>query len=46
MFKEELGSGLCVDVLLPGGHNPHLGKASTTIKTQSLPILVDGRVGM
>jgi hypothetical protein len=27
LFKEELGSGIGMDVLLPGGHNRHLGKA-------------------
>jgi hypothetical protein len=26
MFKEELGSGICSDVLLAGSQNHHLGK--------------------
>jgi hypothetical protein len=27
LFKEDLGSGLCYDTLLAGGHNRHLRKA-------------------
>ena len=31
-FKEELGSGLCYDALLPGNQNRHLGKAMNNHK--------------
>jgi hypothetical protein len=45
-FKEELGSGLCCDALLAGGQIAILEKRSTTTKTQSFPLLVDGRPDM
>jgi hypothetical protein len=45
-FKEELGSGLYCDALLAGDQDHHLGKVINNHKTQSFPLLVDGRPNM
>jgi hypothetical protein len=45
-FKEELGSGLCCDVLLAGDQNHHLRKEIHYQKTQEFPHLVDVRPNM